>query len=141
MLLRLCNIVCLLGYLGSLQLIILTSARYRSDPWRSNRRKFVIKFGHRALIECPCQNNILVDSRGRALVTDVGVSTLLDEITESEHGKTTYGTIRYMAPELVVENPNKLPTSKSDVWSFGCNMIHVSTSTLPSIFTPSNDVS
>jgi len=51
---------------------------------------------------CPCQNNILIDQCGRALVADVGISTLLDEITESEIGKTANSAIRYTAPEILV---------------------------------------
>jgi len=91
----------------------------------------------------PCQNNILIDQCRRALVADVGISTLLDEITESEIGKTANSAIRYTAPEILVprEHYNKLPTPKSDVWSFGCNMIHVSMPTHPSTFIISNEMS
>ncbi|OAX35205.1 kinase-like protein, partial [Rhizopogon vinicolor AM-OR11-026] len=72
--------------------------------------------------------NILVDSHGRAFVTDVGLSTMLDEVTESGpfYG-SRLGAIRWVAPELMVTRSFSIrfPTSKSDVWSFGCNMIHV----------------
>lgn len=72
---------------------------------------------------CLCQHNILVDSHGRAFVTDVGISMMLDDIAESEPSRR--GAISWTAPELADHTENMLPTSKSDVWSFGCNMIHV----------------
>ncbi|KAG1781796.1 kinase-like domain-containing protein, partial [Suillus placidus] len=71
-------------------------------------------------------DNILVDSYGRAFVTGVGLSKRLNEIasnTESSLGDMRSATIRWIAPELV-DDEETFPTSKSDVWSFGCNMIH-----------------
>ncbi|KAG1887148.1 kinase-like domain-containing protein, partial [Suillus subluteus] len=72
-------------------------------------------------------DNILVDSHGRAFVTGVGLSKRLNEFTSnpgSGMGDTRSAAIRWMAPELV-DDEEIFPTSKSDVWSFGCNMIHV----------------
>ncbi|KAG2146064.1 kinase-like domain-containing protein [Suillus bovinus] len=71
-------------------------------------------------------DNILVDSYGRAFVTGVGLSKRLDEIeSRSEYGDSIRSaTIRWIAPELVDDEEETFPTSKSDVWSFGCNMIH-----------------
>jgi serine/threonine protein kinase len=82
---------------------------------------------------CPHQYNILIDSSGRALVTDIGLSTMLDDITESSLDGDCAGNLRWVAPELILgeQNGRRLPTSKSDVWSFGCNMIHVNASTHP----------
>lgn len=74
------------------------------------------------------QDNILVDSHGRAFVTGVGLSKRLNEIaskSESGSNDTRSATIRWIAPELVDDDEETFPTSKSDVWSFGCNMIHV----------------
>jgi serine/threonine protein kinase len=73
------------------------------------------------------QDNILVDWQGRAFVTGVGLSKRLNEFafsTESGSGDIRSATIRWIAPELV-DVEETFPTSKSDVWSFGCNMIHV----------------
>ncbi|KAG2364540.1 kinase-like domain-containing protein [Suillus spraguei] len=72
------------------------------------------------------QDNILVDSHGRAFITGVGFSKRLDEIAHKPIGSAT---LRWIAPELV--SKKTLPTSKSDVWSFGCNMIHVFSRKLP----------
>ena len=75
-----------------------------------------------------CQTNILVDSHERAFVTTVGISTMLDEIAESDEPPYA-GNMRWTAPELFILEEDllkkRLLTSKSDVWSFGCNMIHV----------------
>jgi serine/threonine protein kinase len=53
---------------------------------------------------------------------------MLDEIAESESYETRLGDVSWTAPELVIDSSSGLPTSQSDVWSFGCNMIHVPTS-------------
>jgi serine/threonine protein kinase len=77
---------------------------------------------------CKCQFNVLVDSNGRAFVRGSGLSTMLNEIAESKAHETHLGDIRWTAPELVVNVDNfsnRLLTSKSDVWSFGCIMVHV----------------
>ncbi|KAG1750244.1 kinase-like domain-containing protein [Suillus lakei] len=77
-------------------------------------------------------DNILVDSHGRAFVTGVGLSKRLNEIVsepESGSANTRSATLRWIAPELLDEEA--FPTSKSDVWSFGCNMIHVLSGQLP----------
>ncbi|KAG1851063.1 kinase-like domain-containing protein [Suillus subalutaceus] len=70
-------------------------------------------------------HNILVDLNGRAFVKGSGLSTMLDEIAESESYETRLGDVAWTAPELMVDSSSGLPTSHSDVWSFGCNMIHV----------------
>jgi serine/threonine protein kinase len=77
---------------------------------------------------CRCQFNILVDSHGRAFVRGTSLSTMLDEIAESEAYQAHPGDVHWTAPELVIDmdsSSGRLPTSKSDVWSFGCIMIHV----------------
>lgn len=74
------------------------------------------------------QFTVLVDSHGRGFVRGSGLSTILDEIAESKAVGTHPSDVRWTAPELVVGGGNfssRLPTSKSDVWSFGCIMIHV----------------
>ncbi|KAG0700561.1 heterokaryon incompatibility protein-domain-containing protein [Suillus ampliporus] len=55
---------------------------------------------------------------------DVRSSTMLDHTMEPRRFRP--GAIRWTAPELLKDDmKNILPTFKSDVWSFGCNMIHV----------------
>jgi serine/threonine protein kinase len=77
---------------------------------------------------CRCQFNVFVDSHGRGFVRCSGYSRMLGEIAVSEAQETHPGDFRWAAPELVKDrnnSSNRLPTSKSDVWSFGCIMIHV----------------
>ncbi|KAG1781795.1 kinase-like domain-containing protein [Suillus placidus] len=83
-------------------------------------------------------DNILVDSHRRAFVTGVGLSKRLDKVAsnpESGSGDTRSPTICWIAPELVDDDDDDdeetFPISKSDVWSFGCNMIHVLSGELP----------
>jgi serine/threonine protein kinase len=74
----------------------------------------------------------LINASGRALVTDIGLSTMLDDVAESGFDGNRPGTLRWTAPELLSERDEyRLPTSKSDVWSFACNMIHVNASIHP----------
>ncbi|OJA14027.1 hypothetical protein AZE42_07404 [Rhizopogon vesiculosus] len=77
---------------------------------------------------------VLVDSHGRGFVRGSGLSMMLDEIAESEAVDTHLADVRWKAPELVVgvdNSSSRLPTSKSDVWSFGCIMIHVLSGQVP----------
>ena len=82
------------------------------------------------------QSNILILDDGSACIADFGLSTLLTELgrptfATSFHGR---GTIQWIAPELLVcgasENGAEealpvLPTTYSDVYSFGGVMLHV----------------
>ncbi|OJA09362.1 hypothetical protein AZE42_05980 [Rhizopogon vesiculosus] len=70
---------------------------------------------------------------------------MLDEVVESGpfYG-SRLGAVRWAAPELMVTRSFSIrfPTSKSDVWSFGCNMIHVLSGQEPwSALTSDMDVS
>ncbi|KAN0073723.1 Protein kinase-like domain containing protein, partial [Tylopilus felleus] len=81
-------------------------------------------------------SNILILDDGSACIADFGLSTLLTELgrptfATSFHGR---GTIQWIAPELLVcgasENGAEealpvLPTTYSDVYSFGGVMLHV----------------
>ncbi|KAG2152552.1 kinase-like domain-containing protein, partial [Suillus bovinus] len=85
-------------------------------------------------------HNILVDSNGRAFVKGSGLSTMLDEIAESESYETRLGDVPWTAPELMIDSSSGLPTSQSDVWSFGCNMIHILSGQEPWQEAPDNTV-
>lgn len=85
-------------------------------------------------------HSILVDSNRRAFVKGSGLSTMLDEIAESESYETRLGDVSWTAPELVIDSSSGLPTSQSDVWSFGCNMIHVLSGQEPWQKAPDNTV-
>ncbi|KAG1890496.1 kinase-like domain-containing protein [Suillus fuscotomentosus] len=89
---------------------------------------------------CQHQHNILVDSNGRAFVKGSGLSTMLNEIAESGSDETRLGDVPWTAPELMINSSSGLPTSQSDVWSFGCNMIHVLSGQEPWQKAPDNTV-
>ncbi|KAJ6570055.1 kinase-like domain-containing protein [Mycena vulgaris] len=68
-----------------------------------------------------CGRNILIDKRGRACLTDFGLTAFIESDT-SIKTSTRSGSIRWMAPELVHPSPG-VPfkrTSASDIWAFGC---------------------
>jgi len=84
------------------------------------------------------QNNVLVDDDGRGLLTDFGLSKVIEELaspsgnmtTESMHG----GTIRWQGPELmfdpeedegVISSVPPIASPASDVWSFACTAYEV----------------
>jgi len=66
------------------------------------------------------QNNLLINSQGRVLVADFGMSRMLQEggfATSKEPG----GSIRWMAPELFKEGITH--TGQSDLWAFGMTIL------------------
>ncbi|KIM84884.1 hypothetical protein PILCRDRAFT_817699 [Piloderma croceum F 1598] len=68
-------------------------------------------------------NNVLITTSCRAVLTDFGLSQVIEEMI-SPTGNTTstaQGAVRWMAPELVLDDSLTLQlTFSSDVWSFGC---------------------
>lgn len=88
--------------------------------------------------------NILISDVGHALITDFGLSSVLEEysLTESRLWAAKLGTsvlagsTRWMAPELIltiVEDDGMPPpiTTASDVYSFACVCLEVATGQLP----------
>lgn len=84
------------------------------------------------------QTNILISDVGNALITDFGLSSVLEEfsLTESRLLAAKLGTsvlagsTRWMAPELIltlVEDDGMVPpiTTASDVYSFACVCLEV----------------
>jgi serine/threonine protein kinase len=75
------------------------------------------------------QNNVLITRSGCAVLTDFGLSQVIDDLI-GPSGNTTstiQGSVRWQAPELVLDDDNqKLQlTFSSDVWSFGCTAYEV----------------
>ncbi|KZS87864.1 kinase-like protein, partial [Sistotremastrum niveocremeum HHB9708] len=80
--------------------------------------------------------NILVTEEGYPVLTDFGVSILMEDdagfFTESVISSTTNlkGTARFMAPELFHENSDGVNFS-TDMWAFGCVTVEVVCGSLP----------
>jgi serine/threonine protein kinase len=71
------------------------------------------------------QGNILIDEKGYAIITDFGLSKVMEEMSESINSMTTSffaGSTRWMAPELIMSlvNDDHVPpiTTSSDVYAF-----------------------
>ena len=75
-------------------------------------------------------NNVLLNSNMTAKISDLGLARILN-ITPLQSSRMTAapGTIAYMPPEVLIENP-KYDTS-IDVFSFGILMIHIFCSKWP----------
>ncbi|KAL0948376.1 hypothetical protein HGRIS_010958 [Hohenbuehelia grisea] len=82
--------------------------------------------------------NILIGEEGQALITDFGLSKVVEEMTDSMNLGTSFfaGSTRWMAPELIlalVEDDGRPPpiTPQSDVYSFASVCLEVVTGRLP----------
>ncbi|KAI6108701.1 kinase-like domain-containing protein [Pisolithus croceorrhizus] len=87
-------------------------------------------------------SNILISDAGTALITDFGLSTVIEELSLTESGLRTTrlrasghrGSTRWMAPELfiaLVDDEVPQITTESDVYSFGCVCLEVATGKPP----------
>jgi serine/threonine protein kinase len=79
------------------------------------------------------QGNILVDETGSAIITDFGLSKVIEEMSDSMTRGTSFfaGSTRWMAPELIfalVEDDGIIPpiTKYSDVYAFASICLEVS---------------
>jgi len=64
--------------------------------------------------------NILIDSKNDVKLADFGSATHcgMNSVLEIDSKVSTYSTLRYAAPELLLET--KTYTNKVDIWSLGC---------------------
>ncbi len=65
-------------------------------------------------------HNILLDKGGHVLLADFTTATQLTEGGLGKPGETNLGTLCYMSPELLNDEPYGLPT---DVWSVGMTVL------------------
>ncbi|KAH7338694.1 WD40-repeat-containing domain protein [Rhizoctonia solani] len=74
--------------------------------------------------------NVLISSDGVAKLTDFGISTMSDS-SIGFSGTTTSqaGSVRWMAPELLVEEPSK--TKESDIYALGMTILENFTGSVP----------
>ena len=74
--------------------------------------------------------NILIDGNGSALLTDFGLSLIMEATPYSNGSIHGGGAVHWRAPELIDPQEfgldNARPTPKSDVFSFACTAVEVS---------------
>ena len=91
---------------------------------------------HQILVADLKPANVLIDERGRPVISDFGVSQQIGTAMLS-HGISSArgGTVHYMSPEQLGaedEDGNDIRVLlQSDVWSFGCTLLHMLTGTMP----------
>jgi serine/threonine protein kinase len=70
------------------------------------------------------QANILIDGKGVAMLADFGLAEFSDAIATSGSSRAWYGSIRYMAPELLdptmIGRAKPKKTFATDVYAFAC---------------------
>lgn len=76
------------------------------------------------------QNNILVTADFHAVLSDFGLSQVIGDLVGSSTSTTSTiaGSIRWQAPELVLEDENSQIMQlsfSSDIWAFGCTAYEV----------------
>jgi serine/threonine protein kinase len=77
------------------------------------------------------QSNVLIDARGRACLSDFGLSTLIAEFQGTSYFTSSIrGAVRYAAPEIyATSGPDPIPSVRvsthSDIYSFGSVMLQV----------------
>lgn len=77
-------------------------------------------------------NNVLIDNRHTVRLADYGLSSIVSacgELFQSHH----CGALRWMAPELINDDQElgNVSSCYSDIYSFGCIMLHVLSGKLP----------
>ncbi|KAG1728736.1 kinase-like protein [Suillus paluster] len=81
-------------------------------------------------------SNVLISSDGRAHLSDFGLSVIVVEFVGTSYFTSALsGTVRWTAPELLAipeeDSATIIPTSQSDIYSFGCIMFQVLTGKAP----------
>ncbi|KDQ59255.1 hypothetical protein JAAARDRAFT_33978 [Jaapia argillacea MUCL 33604] len=83
-------------------------------------------------------HNILISDDGHAVLSDFGLSRVVQDLGGSPSGNTTgslAGSVRWAAPELLEsgEDEDSLPrhTLATDIWAFACTAFELSSGKLP----------
>jgi len=98
--------------------------------WRFERGKHLLSWDTISFLTPKLQNNVLVTRACRAVLTDFGLSQVIEDLIGPSGNTTTTvpGSIRWQAPEIVLDDENNQKvqlTFNSDVWSFGCTAYEV----------------
>ncbi|KIJ18518.1 hypothetical protein PAXINDRAFT_70670, partial [Paxillus involutus ATCC 200175] len=81
-------------------------------------------------------SNVLISGDGRACLSDFGLSTTSQEVSDASQTPSFPVNIRWVAPELLLEQEEGTPTScfpsqETDIYSFGSIMFQVLTGKFP----------
>ncbi|KAG1770269.1 kinase-like domain-containing protein [Suillus occidentalis] len=75
-------------------------------------------------------NNVLIDSQGKACLTDFGLSTVCGGLVQSAEYTGNPGAVRWAAPEFFIGD-GQHSTFDSDIYSFGSIMLQVLSGEIP----------
>jgi len=78
-------------------------------------------------------SNILINDDGEPLISDFGLSSILEEYNETSYFKSRRtASTRWVAPELLGKHEERpKPSIESDVYSYGCVMSHTLSGQIP----------
>ena len=74
-------------------------------------------------MKCFSKANVLIGLWGEALLSDYGLPHLLGELSAGAETASEYYSVRYAAPELMLNN---ILHKEGDIYAFGCTSIPVS---------------
>ncbi|KAF9508521.1 hypothetical protein BS47DRAFT_1415974 [Hydnum rufescens UP504] len=66
--------------------------------------------------------NVLIDSKGKASITDFGLSIILDGAPTGHTSSNFGGSLRFLAPELLDESSRTIHT---DIYAYACTCIEI----------------
>ncbi|KAJ7590444.1 kinase-like domain-containing protein [Mycena floridula] len=122
-----------------------TAAAYLKDKFLETRISLITDIanglGYLHCLEPPIVHgdltgsNVLVNDNGQAVLTDFGLSKVLEDLGADSGNNTTgvlAGSVRWQSPELVLGPKADITVSiESDVWAFGCTAYELYTGKLP----------
>ncbi|XP_059141127.1 ankyrin-3-like [Physella acuta] len=73
-------------------------------------------------------DNILLENENSVKLSDFGTSKLVNDFTKA---KTCVGTVKWMAPEVMIADHQQTCGCNSDIWSVGCTVIEMATGNPP----------
>ncbi|KIJ10910.1 hypothetical protein PAXINDRAFT_16132 [Paxillus involutus ATCC 200175] len=78
-------------------------------------------------------SNILINGKGQPLISDFGLSSILEDYNETSYFKSHMpGAFRWVAPELLADLQTlPKPSIESDIYSYGCVMLHTLSGKVP----------
>ncbi|KIK92684.1 hypothetical protein PAXRUDRAFT_146756 [Paxillus rubicundulus Ve08.2h10] len=77
-------------------------------------------------------SNVLIKGDGQPLISDFGLSSILKDYDETSYFKSHKpNAFRWVAPELFALETSPTPSVQSDIYSYGCVMLHTLSGMIP----------